>query len=84
MEGYLCTHCPSQIVQHTTAYFLSRYLAKYVAGLDEGNVIYVTPGNDYAGHKQNLHWSLLVLHSNFYHAPKVTGSKLNIEKRQLQ
>ncbi len=26
-------------VQHTTAYFLSRYLAKYIAGIDEGNMI---------------------------------------------
>jgi hypothetical protein len=41
-------------VQHTTAYFLSRYLAKYVAGIDERNVIYVAPGNDYAGGKQNI------------------------------
>jgi hypothetical protein len=26
----------------------------------------------------------LVLHSDFYHAPNVTGSKINIEKRQKQ
>jgi hypothetical protein len=38
-------------VQCVTAYFLSRYLAKYIAGIDEGNVIYVAPGNDYAGGK---------------------------------
>jgi hypothetical protein len=54
-------------VQCTTAYFLSRYLAKYVAGIDEGNVIYVAPGNDYASGKQNITLKL-VLHSNFHHA----------------
>jgi hypothetical protein len=70
-------------VQCTTAYFLSRYLAKYVAGIDEGNVIYVAPGNDYASGKQNI-TPELVFHSNFYHAPKLTGSKINIEKRQKQ
>jgi hypothetical protein len=35
-------------VQHTTACFSSRYLVKYIAGIDEGDVIYVAPGNDYA------------------------------------
>jgi hypothetical protein len=70
-------------VECTTAYFLSRYLAKYVAGIDEGNVIYVAPGNDYASGKQNITLEL-VLHSDFYHAPKVTGSKINIKKRQKQ
>jgi hypothetical protein len=70
-------------VQHTTAYFLSRYLAKYVAGIDKGKVIYVALGNDYAGGKQNI-TPELVLHSYFYHAPKVTGSKINIKKRQKQ
>jgi hypothetical protein len=49
-------------VQDTIAYFLSRYFAKYVAGIDEGNVIYVAPGNDYAGGKQNI-TPELVLHS---------------------
>jgi hypothetical protein len=55
-------------VQQMTAYFSSRYLAKYVDGdIDEGNVIYVAPGNDYAGGKQNITLEL-VLQSNFYHA----------------
>jgi hypothetical protein len=44
-----------------TAYVLSRYLAKYVAGIDEGNMIYVAPGNDYAGGKQNLTPELVVI-----------------------
>ncbi len=70
-------------VQCTTAYFSSRYLAKYVAGIDEGNVIYEAPGNDYAGGKQNI-TPELVLHSDFYHAPKVTSLKINMEKRQKQ
>jgi hypothetical protein len=59
------------------------YLAKYIAGIDEGNVIYVAPGNDYAGGKPNI-TPELVLHSDFYHAPKVTGSKINIKKRQKE
>jgi hypothetical protein len=46
-------------------------------------MIYVAPRNDYAGGKQNI-TPELVLHSNFYHAPKVTGSKINIKKRQKQ
>jgi hypothetical protein len=58
---------------------LSRYLPKYVAGIDEGNMIYVAPGNDYAGGKQNITLEL-VLYSDFYHAPKVTGSKINTKK----
>jgi hypothetical protein len=48
-------------VQCATAYVLSRYLAKYVAGIDEGNMIYVAPGNDYAGGKQNLTPELVVI-----------------------
>jgi hypothetical protein len=43
-------------------------------------MIYVAPGNDYAGGKQNI-TPEHVLHSDFYHAPKV---KINIEKRQKQ
>ncbi len=70
-------------VQCMTAYFLSRYLAKYVAGIDEGNMIYVAPRNNYAGGKQNITLGL-VFRRNFNHAPKVTGSKVNIKKRQKQ
>jgi hypothetical protein len=46
-------------------------------------VIYVASGNDYASGKQNTTLEL-VLHSDFYHSPKVTGSKINIKRRQKQ
>lgn len=68
-------------IQRTTGYFSSRYLAKYVAGIDEGNKVYVAPGNDQARGDQQI-TPELVLHTELYHAPKVTGSKINIDKRQ--
>jgi hypothetical protein len=83
-NGRIFTYTLSQSnVQHMTAYFSSRYLAKYIAGIDEGIMIYVAAGNDCTGGKQNF-TPELVLHNNFYHVPKVTGSKINIEKRQKQ
>ena len=68
-------------VQRTTGYFSSRYLAKYVAGLDEGNKVSVAAGNDCTGGPQHI-TPELVLHTELYHAPKVTGSRINIEKRE--
>jgi hypothetical protein len=70
-------------VQCMTAYFSSRYLVKYIAGIDKGNVIYVVPGNDYTGSRQNITLEL-VLHSNFYHALKVAGSKINIKAKETE
>jgi len=80
-NGRLFAYTGSQSnCQRTTGYFSSRYLAKYVAGLDENNVVYVAPGNCHAGSGDHHITPELVLHTEIYHASKVTGSKINIEK----
>jgi hypothetical protein len=74
-NGRIFAYMLSQsVVQCTTAYFSSRYLAKYVAGIDEGNVIYVAPGG-----KQNITLEL-VLHSDFIMLQRSLAQKL-ISKR---
>jgi len=77
---FACTWSQSN-VQRTTGYFSSRHLAKYVAGIDEGNKVSVAAGNDCTGGAQHI-TPELVLHTELYHAPKVTGSRINIKKRE--
>jgi len=41
-------------IQRTTGHFSSRYLAKHVARIDEGNKAHVAPGNDQARGEQQI------------------------------
>jgi predicted GIY-YIG superfamily endonuclease len=77
--AYTLSSCNVQI---TSYYFSCRYLAKYVAGLDEGTAVYAAPKTDMRAGEREQVTPELVLHSEYYHAPKVTGSKINIEKRE--
>ena len=78
-------------LQLCTRYFSSRYLAKYVAGVDESNVVYISAASakkalsawDSTNSSTSLHTHMdagLVMDSVFLHNTKITSSAINEQK----
>jgi len=73
-NGRLFVACPgNQNLKVVTGYLASRYLAKYVAGIDENNRVYVGA----SPHQPND----IELQYEFLHNTKVTGSAIQEAKR---
>ena len=66
-----------QNLQWCTSYMSARYLAKYVAGIDETNRVYVRAGTDGMGNKNQDGWEKLVLDQQFTHNSKIASSAMN-------
>jgi len=78
-------------LQRSTTYHSSRYLAKYVAGVDENNIVYVNAGTEfsheakqkgkrddsYFRNKRTGESARLVMDSHFLHNTKIKSSKIN-------
>jgi hypothetical protein len=65
-------HKSSDNLKQVTTYFAARYLAKYVAGIDENNRVYVGV--------ESKHATTLNVEYQFLHNTKVAGSAIQEEK----